>query len=53
MARKIAQAVVTVGLVGTCCYLWATGGEVPPALVGTMGGALGWVLRDVSKGGVA
>lgn len=51
--RKITQAVVTVGLVGTCCYLWLTGGAVPPGLEGAGGGALVWLLRDKLAGGKA
>ncbi len=51
MVRKITRAVVTIGLVGTCCYLWVTTGEAPAPLQVAMGGALGWALRDVTQGG--
>jgi len=38
----IVQATVTAALVGTACYLWATGQPVPTLLAGTLGTVLGF-----------
>jgi len=45
----LVQATVTAALVGTACYLWATGQPVPTLLAGTLGTALGFWFGTKSQ----
>ena len=44
MLDKWIRGILTVGLVGACAYLWATGREAPEVLVAFAGAGLGQYL---------
>lgn len=43
------QGVVTIAFVGTACYLYATGQEVPSSLLQLNGVALGFFFGDSTR----
>lgn len=46
---KVVRGLITLGLVGVCGYLWATGVKPPAELLGFTGIALGQYLPNPGK----